>query len=326
MPRRDQHQNGSFTWPPRDGQSTIAGNVITTAPREPARPGFDRWLRPGPRWWTEFERAFLAPTHEPIARRAAELGWHPDAADAYCPRCAGTVGPHEVRAILGPGSALGCNDCRDRRLRWARAVRLGPYAGPLRDWIQELKFERFRPAGRDLGRLLGERLMVELAAAGVEPARAVLVPIPMSRRRRLARGIDHTLVLARGIREVTGLPIARALARRHRPSQLEVPASQRRANASRSFRVRRGAIVAGELRGKVVVVVDDVRTTGATLTAACRALSRALRKGDGRPGGRGVKVDVWTAVAGVTPRPGESGRGSAVAERGGEGSGRAEGV
>lgn len=273
-------------------------------------PDFSRWLRPGPRWWAEFERAFLGPTHEPLARRAAEAGWRPDGAGAYCPRCAGTVGPHEVGPILGPGSALGCNECRDRRLRWARAVRLGPYDGLLREWIQELKFARFRPAGRALGRLLGARLAAELGAAGIERSGVRLVPVPMSRRRRLARGIDHTLVLARGVREVTGLRIARLLRRRHRPSQLEVPASRRRANASGSFIARRAP--AGV---RVVVVLDDVRTTGATLTAACRALARAglvSRGSTGAGGVSGPRPLLWVAVAGVTPRPGEGrGRGGA---------------
>lgn len=293
---------------PNEASAPGAGVVVA------GEPDFSRWLRPGPGWWAEFERAFLGPTHEPLARRAADAGWRPDGAGAYCPRCAGTVGPHEVGPILGPGSALGCNECRDRRLRWARAVRLGPYEGVLREWIQELKFARFRPAGWALGRLLGARLAaelgVELGGAGIERSGVRLVPVPMSRRRRLARGIDHTLVLARGVREVTGLRIARLLKRRHRPSQLEVPASRRRANASGSFIARRAP--AGV---RVVVVLDDVRTTGATLAAACRALARAEPVSRGSKGAGGVSESrplLWVAVAGVTPRPGEGrGRGRA---------------
>lgn len=192
-------------------------------------------------------------------------------------------------------------------------MRLGPYDGPLREWIHELKFERFRPAGWTLGRLMGERLKAELIAAGVEPARVVLVPVPMSRWRRMSRGIDHTLALARGVREVTGAPIARTLARLHRPSQIEVPASQRRANVAKAFRARR----LEALDGRLVVMIDDVRTTGATLAAACRALRRGMKMAARRRGGTGDgparrgdltmlgRVEIWTLVAGVTPRPEE---------------------
>lgn len=304
-----------FTWPPRDGRApTTAGAIVI--PREVARPGFERWLRPGPSWWAEFERAFLAPTHEPIARRAIEAGWRPDAADRYCPRCGASVGPHEVRPILGPGSAPGCNACRDERLRWARAFRLGPYEGVLRDWIHELKFERFRPAGRALGRLLGERLKVELEAAGIDRARAMLAPIPMSRRRRWSRGIDHTLELARGIREVTGLRIVRLLARRHGPGQLEVSPSRRKANASRSLRARAGPAARLRGGGRLVILVDDVRTTGSTLTAAARVIRRAAERGaEGAGRARetgGEALQVWVATAGVTPRRGEGASGAGV--------------
>lgn len=289
----------------------------------------DSMLRPSRSWWRDVERTWLGPTHEPFAQRAAETGWRPDEPDAYCPHCGATVGPYEIATpedldalddeltddeadatdldaeSQGPAR---CLRCRNRRLPWDRAFRLGSYDGLLRDALHELKFTRFRAVGSTLGRLLGARLAAALDDAGVDRSRLALVPVPMSRRRRLARGIDHTLVLARAVRAVTGGSIINALARRHRPSQLDVPPSDRRANVSGSFRLRGRAVRPDQLAGWTVIVIDDVRTTGATLREACRTLRRGISRAD--PSGRraGSPARLWIAVAGVTPLASERGR------------------
>jgi predicted amidophosphoribosyltransferase len=164
-------------------------------------------------------------------------------------------------------------------------VRLGEYDGLVRDVVHEVKFSAWRRLGSDAGQLLGRQL--EPLLEGVDRSRLVLVPVPSSLQRRLARGIDHTLVIARGVRRVTGGRIVRALKRRHRPSQVSLAMSDRKQNVSGTMRLRRGV----DLSGKLVIVIDDVRTTGATMTEACRALGRGV--GDRRPG------EIWAAVLGV---------------------------
>jgi ComF family protein len=224
----------------------------------------------------------------PLAERMAEAGWTPDEPRAFCSRCGQQVGPHEA-------DDTGCSRCRARRLAWSRLVRLGSYTGMLREAVQEVKFTRWRRLGHDLGRMLGRSLAVALENAGVAPQDCALVPVPCSFRRRIVRGIDHTLVLARGVAAASGVPILRALARKHRPSQVTVPTSRRAANVSGSIRLRRGA----DLADRLVIVLDDVTTTGATLTAACRAAGECCKpRLDGglrRPRG------IWVAVAAVTP-------------------------
>jgi predicted amidophosphoribosyltransferase len=197
-------------------------------------------------------------------------------------------------------------------LKWERLVRLGDYEGLLRDAIHDLKFSAWRRVGRELGTDLGGALAEALRDAGISAREAVIVPVPTSFRRRMARGIDHTLVLARAVRAATGVPIAGALRRLHRPSQLDVPPSARRENVAGSMRAR-GVL---RTRARVVIVLDDVVTTGATMTAACRAAGAALRRGRGERTDRAAGMPVlWALCLGVTPEPGrrnlgqDSGRG-----------------
>lgn len=230
----------------------------------------------------EIEEAWLGFASEPIALRLARAGWEPDDPDLVCPRCGSTVGRYE--ALEGS-----CNTCRDLKLGVERTIRLGPYAGVLGEIVREIKFQRFRTLGVQVGRMLGERLAAELARASIEPERAALVPIPMSWRRRVSRGIDHTRTLCRGVSATSGCPITPLLSRRHGPTQLAVTASKRAANVRKSFRVRRGPKNSVEC----LILVDDVRTIGATLNAAGRTLLRHLDLR--REGGDGAPL-VWSVV------------------------------
>lgn len=236
----------------------------------------------------EVERALIGVRSEPFHIRAQEIGFEPDAPDAYCWRCGTSVGPSEADGV-------GCAACRRRRLAWSRCVRVGDYQGELRRAILEVKFTRFARLGFELGELLGDRVVERMRRYDVDPRASVVVPVPMSFRRRTSRGIDHTLAIARGVRSRTRGRLVRALRRRHGASQLEVPMSGRKANVSGVFSPGRAL---PEECG-VVVVVDDVRTTGATMSAACRA----VRKGWRERGLSASDLELWSGVVGVTPGP-----------------------
>jgi predicted amidophosphoribosyltransferase len=171
-------------------------------------------------------------------------------------------------------------------------VRLGEYRGEMRQIVHDIKFTRWRRLGDDTGRLLGRELGRQLEGAGIEPSTVVLVPVPTSWRRRIARGIDHPLVIARGAAAVLGTEILPLLSRTHRPSQTQVPVGRRRENVEGSIQLKSGA----EVPERHLVIVDDVTTTRATLRAACRALSPSR---DGPAPSR-----IWAAVLAVTPEPG----------------------
>ena len=143
---------------------------------------------------------------------------------------------------------------------WACAV--GLYEGRLRDIIHALKYEGRRSIGKPLGGLMRARGGALLRDA------AVVVPVPLHPRRQRDRGFNQADDLARQL----GLPVVSLLRRvKFTTSQIELPADVRHQNVRDAF------MLIPDLRSPipgVVVLVDDVSTTGATLEACARVLKR----------------------------------------------------
>ncbi len=275
-----------FTWPP----NPAAPSATTATPASPA-PRIEPVLSPLPRWWHSVEVGFLGLTRAPWSLRAEHEGWAPDEPGVFCPRCLASVGAFEATA------ADGCPACRALRLPWTAGVRLGEYHGLLRDAIHEIKFTAWRRLGSDLGLALGNQLARLLREREVDPRRVVLVPIPTTFRRRLARGIDHTLTLCRGVRRVVPAPILAALTRVHRPSQVSLPMSERSRNVRGTMRLAPRI----DLSGRLVVVIDDVLTTGSTMREAARALRAGHEQSGSTPNPFKNQTSViWPAVLGVS--------------------------
>jgi predicted amidophosphoribosyltransferase len=317
-----------FVWPPIQEPAaqipqTAANSGEICNPRASSHakeppveiPSATEWVRSASwrAWWQSFERTWLEFESPPLAERLAEEAWQPDHPSVYCPRCGHSTGPFEA------DRESGCSRCRNAQLPWQQLVRLGSYEGLLRALILEIKLTRWRRLGHDLGFMLGRQVAREVLEAGLEPGRVWICPVPMSWARRMIRGIDHTMVIARGIAdgaraEVGGerWPIVQALTRAHRPPQAGLSPTARRANVAKAFRgvqrLRLDVASGSKRLNNVWVLVDDIKTTGATLAAA----HRALRATDARLRHRLEDADeqgtlsigqaaIWAAVLGVTP-------------------------
>lgn len=150
---------------------------------------------------------------------------------------------------------------------------LGSYADPLlQQLVKGLKFHGYRECGALLGQLLAPRVRSVLTIS--EVAHAVLVPLPLSRWRENQRGYNQAALIARAISLETGIPlVSRALARRHRRPQSGLPTFERAKNIHAAFWVRDPLL----LEGRVVLLVDDVATTGSTLLACREAILAACQ-------------------------------------------------
>ena len=119
---------------------------------------------------------------------------------------------------------------------------------------------------------MGERLARLPWPADVEAERVALVPVPLAAVKQRARGFNQAERLAGAVAVHWGIPVwPDALARtRATPTQTRLTPGERLANVHGAFRA--SASYADRLRGRHVILVDDVLTTGATLNACANAL------------------------------------------------------
>lgn len=179
----------------------------------------------------------------------------------YCPRCGL---PYEVG--VRPGL---CGPCRASRHGFRRARAGFFYENGVRDLLLALKFD-----GRER---VASALATITARTWCRPGGldgyAGVVPVPLSRRRQRERGFNQAERIARTVAGIAEVPLCRRILAKtsERPPQAGLSASARQQNAAGAYR----ASLSLPLRGRDLLLVDDVLTTGATADAAAKALRRA---------------------------------------------------
>ena len=135
--------------------------------------------------------------------------------------------------------------------------------------IYKLKYADRPDIGEDMGRLMGN----EMQMAGFFDGIDLLIPVPLSRKRMRQRGYNQSERLAEGIRQITGIKVgSHVLKRRHfRKSQTSLNRQERQQNVADMFLLTRPESV----RGRHLLLIDDICTTGATLMACVEALNNA---------------------------------------------------
>ena len=133
--------------------------------------------------------------------------------------------------------------------------------------VYQLKYRNSPDVGEDLGRLMATDMSLAHYFDGID----LLVPVPLTVKRQRQRGYNQSEMLARGISDVTRLPVVPQALKRQvfRESQTHLSRHERQENVNGIF----VAVDTEALTGRHVLLIDDVCTTGATLTACAQALA-----------------------------------------------------
>lgn len=150
---------------------------------------------------------------------------------------------------------------------YERTFCVNRYNGILREVVLRLK----RRSGQQLAELMG-RFWGQQHREAVDGCLDGVIPVPLHWWRRWSRGYNQSEAVANGIAKELGLPVLHCLKRiRHTPSQAQQRHSERLLNVKGAFESTQKHLI----KGKRLLLVDDVVTTGATIGEAARMVKKA---------------------------------------------------
>lgn len=135
--------------------------------------------------------------------------------------------------------------------------------------LYELKYKHHPEIGEVLGRMFAR----EIRTAGFFDGIDGIVPVPLAKKRQRQRGYNQSMEIARGVSQITGLPVYGEVVRRNvfEGSQTSKGRWERNENVEKVFELIDGA----SIRNSHLLIIDDVVTTGATVIACAKELIKA---------------------------------------------------
>lgn len=178
----------------------------------------------------------------------------------YCPYCG-------EPSALAEAPVMPCGECLQSLPPWDDFLFCGIYEGPLREMLLRAKFSGSLSAQAVLGELLAARCAEHYASA---PRPDFIIPMPLHPQRLRERGYNQCVELARPLAGMLGIPLRHdILCRVHAsPPQSRLTREQRK-------KLIQPFAVAGDVCGARILLLDDICTTGATLSRATEILRAA---------------------------------------------------
>ncbi|HEU0001128.1 MAG TPA: ComF family protein [Ktedonobacteraceae bacterium] len=190
-----------------------------------------------------------------------------------CPACLAQISPltavcQRCGTPLAPGG--NCNVCRSTPLKLSGLRAVSTYQEPLRSFIHALKYDGNTRLAQPLGGLLAQAYR----ALGIRADG--LVPVPLHSERYRQRGYNHAALLAQVCSTKTGIPLFENILVRHRATlaQVRLEHWERQQNVQGAFSCA-PEFLGGQLRGRALLLIDDVSTTHSTLEACAAPLFAA---------------------------------------------------
>jgi len=153
-------------------------------------------------------------------------------------------------------------------LFFSRAISIWEFKEPIQTAIHYLKYQGFRVLAQRMGLFMAERLLEE----EIFKDDPVLIPVPLHKTRVRERGYNQSALLCQAIAAATGIPFYGEILKRTRytRSQTKLTAAERVKNVENAFQV----CDPEKVRNRLVVLVDDVITTGSTMNACAKELMK----------------------------------------------------
>jgi ComF family protein len=197
---------------------------------------------------------------------------------SFCRTCLGTLQPLappfcsicglpiQVLTPMTSGPVI-CGPCRTAPPAYQALRAFGAYEGVLRAMIHRFKYGGIEPAGRMIGRLMADHFRCLARDQAID----WIVPVPLHRKKEKARGFNQAAYLARVLASSRCLkrPLKGVLVKtRETAPQSGLDRRARRKNVRRAFALKKQHAV----RGRRILLIDDVMTTGATIEECAHVL------------------------------------------------------
>lgn len=179
-----------------------------------------------------------------------------------CPVCG-------VSFLTGGGIDHLCGRCIASPPSYDKASAPFVYEGAIRDLVHMLKYDRKIQCRRPLGLLMAERLSESV----MKDAPELIIPVPLHLKRLRQRGFNQAILLGEVLSREWGIHLERKAMIRTRwtEPQINLAAAERAANVKGAFEVAEP----GKIKGRMIVLVDDVMTTGSTVSECAKVLKKA---------------------------------------------------
>jgi competence protein ComFC len=220
---------------------------------------------------------FVYPQHCAICKRylkrkerdICEVCWNSlvTLPDAFCPYCKSFMGGEDTK----------CSFCESTRkvgedLNFFMVRSLGRFDDYYKELIHRFKYGKKIPLGKRLAQRLGETINDDSNFLGSD----FLIPVPLHKSRYRERGFNQSEIVAEEISKITGVSVLKNVLKRKKNTkdQTNLSPSQREENVRGAFVVTKPEVI----NDKRIILVDDVITTGATLSECARMLKQAGAK------------------------------------------------
>lgn len=159
-----------------------------------------------------------------------------------------------------------CEECEGRKYSFEQGAAMWKHMPPVSTSIYRFKYKNQRYYAKIYGREMARKFGRQILRWEID----YIVPVPIHKKRRRERGYNQSELLAKELEKYMGIPVLPALMRKKNTSpQKGLSASGRRKNIQEAFR-----ITGFEGRGRNLLLIDDIYTTGSTLEEAAGSLKK----------------------------------------------------